>query len=267
MNEKLGPETSPVLEVPIGVLSLKEAIEQVNAWILSGGRARLVTFANVHMIVEAYLRPEFREVLCRMDLNCPDGAPIYWLVKRRFGRSVAKIAGPSFMPQFCAQSVGLGHRHFLYGGAPGVAQEASANLLTQYPGLKIVGHYCPPFRELTATETQEIADVINASEADVVWVCLGCPKQEFWMNEVRDLLRVRAVLAVGQAFDILARRTNRAPHLLVRLGAEWAYRLFKEPRRLWKRYLVTNSLFLLLILRDKLQRAASFGPSGRSRPR
>lgn len=246
--------TCSVLEVPIAAVSMDEAIQQVNDWVSTAERAHLVTFVNAHMVVEAQLKPSFHRSLRAMDLNCPDGAPIFWLARRQHGQRVAKIAGPEFMPRFCEQSVALGHRHFLYGGVEGAAEEACAALQEQFPGIQIAGHYCPPFRQLTAEERDEVITTINDSGADVVWVCLGCPKQEKWLSEMRDHLQAKAVLAVGQAFDIVAGRTQRAPAFLRNCGAEWAYRLVKEARRLWKRYLVTNLLFILFVLRDKLDR-------------
>ena len=257
-----GMTTCPVLDVPIAVITMPDAIRQVNRWVATATRAHLVTFVNAHMVVEARLRPSFRTSLTEMDLNCPDGAPVYWLTRHQYGPRVQKIAGPEFMPAFCKQSVQLGHKHFFYGGPDGVAKEVCDTLRLRFPGIRIAGHYCPPFRQLTSEETDAIVAEINESGADVVWVCLGCPKQEQWMADVRDRLKVKVVLAVGQAFDILAGRTRRAPVLMRTLGAEWAFRLAKEPRRLWKRYLVTNLLFTLFVLRDRLD--AQRSPTWRS---
>lgn len=256
------PQRSPartarysVLDVPVSVLTMEAAIRQVNSWVTTTEhRPRLVTFVNAHMAVEARLRPKFRETLRKMDLNCADGAPIFWLARRRHGRRIAKISGPEFMPLFCEQSASLGHRHFLYGGPEGVAEETAAALQKRYPGIQIAGHHCPPYRRLTDAETDEVISKINGSRPDVVWVCLGCPKQEQWMSEMSDRLDVKVLLAVGQAFDIIAGRRQRAPELLRNLGGEWAFRLAMEPRRLWKRYLVTNLLFVLFVLRGKLDR-------------
>jgi N-acetylglucosaminyldiphosphoundecaprenol N-acetyl-beta-D-mannosaminyltransferase len=232
---------------------MREVITQVNNWAKHSDRTRIVSFTNVHMIVEAALRPAFKKILNGMDLNCPDGAPIFWLVSRNAGTKASKISGPEFMPRFCEQSVELGLRHFLYGGGPNVAKDASATLFERYPGIQIVGSYCPPFHKLNDEEQAEVVATINSSGADVVWVCLGCPKQEIWMHEMRDRLDAKVLLAVGQAFDILAGRTHRAPEFMSRNGVEWLYRLAKNPRRLWKRYLVTNLLFLLLVARTKLK--------------
>ena len=244
--------TTPILGAPIAVGTMAEVIGMVNGWIREPTRTRLVSFTNVHMVVEANLRPRFMSILRNLDLNCPDGAPIYWLVRNRLGRQAHKIAGPEFMPAFCEQSAALGHRHFLYGGAPGVAEAASAALSRSYPGIQVVGQYCPPFRQLTVGEYNEVGSMICDSGADVVWVCLGCPKQEQWMWEMRHRLEGKVVLAVGQAFEIVSGQAKRAPAFLRTMGLEWLYRLAREPRRLLKRYMVTNLLFVMLLLRETL---------------
>jgi len=245
-------ETSLILGVPIGLLTMDDAIKQVNQWVAEHSKSCLVAFANAHMVVEAQLHTSFYEVMQRMDLICADGAPIYWLVRKKRGGRVDKIAGPEFMPSFCRQSVALGHRHFIYGGAPGVAEEAIKQMEKLYPGIKVVGHHSPPFRKLTALEIREIASKINECGADLVWVCLGCPKQEEWMSEISPYLDGKVLLAVGQAVDIMAGRKKRAPAILTKLGVEWLYRFVQEPQRLWRRYLVTNLIFILLVLREKL---------------
>ena len=247
-------DTFLVLGVPIGVATMQETVSLVNHWVAHSTRSRLVTFTNVHMVVEASLHSRFRRVLNEMDLNCPDGFPIFWLSRKQFGERVQKISGPDFMEIFCDQSVALGHRHFLYGGAPGVAQLTANTLEQRYSGIQIAGIYAPPFRPMSDQETDGVIKIIEDSGAHVIWVCLGCPKQEKWIAAMRDRLPGKVILAVGQAFDLLAGRTQRSPGFLSRHGGEWAYRLFKEPRRLWKRYLVTNLLFLALLAWEKVSR-------------
>ena len=249
--DRLFPDVCPVLGIPVCATTVPQVIDLVNQWVATSTRARLVTFTNVHMAVEAQLRPAFAAVLRATDLNCPDGAPIFWLLKLQ-AWAAEKISGPDFMPRFCEQSVDLGHRHFLYGGAEGVAQEAAEVLRSRYPGINIVGHYAPPFRGLTTEESEDVIARINDSGADIVWVSLGCPRQESWMHEFGPRLNAKVVLAVGQATDILAGRRSRCPSLMSSVGLEWAYRLAKDPGRLWKRYFVTNSLFVLLLLRQKV---------------
>ena len=249
--ERLFPDTCAVLDVPVSATTLQKTVELVNHWVATSTRPRLITFTNVHMIVEAQLRPDFGELLQQTDLNCPDGAPVFWLVRLQ-DESAEKISGPDFLPMFCEQSVGLGHRHFFYGGAEGVPDRAAEVLRGRYPGINIVGHHAPPFRELTEAEGEQMIERINATGADVVWVSLGCPRQERWLHTYGSRLNAKVVLAVGQATDIIAGAKSRCPSTVSKLGFEWVYRLCKDPRRLWKRYLVTNSLFFLLLLRSKL---------------
>ena len=247
-------DTFPVLGVPIAVATTDEVVGLVNHWVSHPTRSRLVTFTNVHMVVEASLHDPFKRLLNQMDLNCPDGFPVYWLTRNECGGRVEKISGPDFMEAFCAQSVERGHRHFLYGGAPGVAEETAQSLEQRYGGIQIAGVYTPPFRPLSDEENDDVVRRIEESEAHIIWVCLGCPKQEKWIADMRDRLPGKVILAVGQAFDLLAGRTQRSPGFLSRNGGEWAYRLIKEPRRLWKRYLVTNVLFVGLLAWEKISR-------------
>ncbi len=240
----MGIETFAVLGIPLARITFAEAIQQVNAWVDTGPPGRLVTFANVHMVVEAQTDNRLKQLLLHADLNCPDGKPLSWIGKSSYGDRVSQVPGPDFMAQFCEQSARLGQRHYIYGGAPGIAEQAAKNLTTMYPGLRIVGTYSPPFHPLGSSEQAHVFRQINESGAQLVWVCLGCPKQEKWMFEYRNQLSAKVLLGVGQAIDILAGTKDRAPEFLRRAGLEWAYRLVREPRRLWKRYLVTNFLFL-----------------------
>ena len=237
-------QTFRILDTPIGVITMPEAIRTVAQWIDDGDRCRLVTFANVHMLVEARLKPDFGDILRQTDLNCPDGNPLSWIGKVLLGDRISQVAGPDFMSLFCEQTVSEGYRHFLYGGGEGIAEKTAKQLVLRYPGIQIAGEYTPPFMELSQQEDQQVCAQINASGADIVWVCLGCPKQEKWILEHRDRLNAKVILAVGQAFDILAGTRTRAPKLFRRLGLEWAYRLIQEPGRLWRRYLITNALFI-----------------------
>jgi N-acetylglucosaminyldiphosphoundecaprenol N-acetyl-beta-D-mannosaminyltransferase len=165
---------------------------------------------------------------------------------------VAQVSGPDFMPLYCEQSRERGYRHFLYGAAPGVAEKAARKLQELYPGIQIAGVYTPPYRPLSAEEDDAVCRRINESGADLVWVCLGCPKQEKWIYAHRARLNAKVLLAVGQAIDILGGARARAPRFIRQAGLEWFYRLLREPRRLWKRYLTTNFLFLMWAARESL---------------
>jgi len=258
MTQTQPVETFRLLDMPIARVTMADAIEQVNAWVEEGSPGRLVTFANVHMVVESRQDPTVCEAVRNADMNCPDGSPLFWMGRHLHGELVEQVSGPDFMPLYCDQSRSRGYRHFLYGAAPGVADKAARKLEELYPGIEIAGVYTPPYRTLSAEEDDAICRQINESGADLVWVCLGCPKQEKWIYAHRHRLHAKVLLGVGQAIDILGGSRARAPKFIRRAGLEWCYRLLREPRRLWRRYLTTNFLFLLWTARETL-----FGDAGR----
>jgi N-acetylglucosaminyldiphosphoundecaprenol N-acetyl-beta-D-mannosaminyltransferase len=243
-----------LLGVPVAAAGMSSAIRAVCAWIEHGDRGRMVTFSTVHMLVEGARNPGFLKVLQKSDMNFPDGMPLVWYGRRHApapsaGR-VERVCGPDFLPAFCAATEQMHLRHYFYGGAESVVERAAAELQRRFPGARIAGTCSPPFRALSAEEKDNIVRGINAARPDVVWVCLGCPKQELWIDEVRDQLNVPVLLAVGLAVDILAGAKGRAPAALRVLGLEWFYRLCQEPRRLWRRYLVCNCIFLYRLLAE-----------------
>jgi len=245
-----------LLGIPVAATNMQAAIRNVRSWIERGDRGRMVTFSNVHMLVEGTRSDSFFEVLQKSDMNCPDGKPLVWYGRSKVGKeNVDQVCGPDFLPAFCEATADLNLRHFFYGGAEGVAAKAAQMLQQRIPGVAIAGVYSPPFRTLTGEEKEEIVRSINDARPDVLWVCLGCPKQEAWIDEFRSKLDVPVLLAVGLAIDILAGTRDRAPSIMRRMGLEWFYRLCREPRRLWRRYLVYNSIFLYRVLAEMLQPA------------
>lgn len=249
-----------LLGVPVAATNMDAAIREVRSWIERGDRGRTVTFSNVHMVVEGIKSPGYFEVLQKSDMNCPDGKPLVWYGRRKVGKNVDQVCGPEFLPAFCEATADLNLRHFFYGGAEGVAAKAAVMLQQRFPAVQIAGVYSPPFRALTAEEKDNVVRVINDARADVLWVCLGCPKQEAWIDEFKDKLNVPVLLAVGLAVDIIAGTRERAPSVMRRLGLEWFYRLCQEPRRLWRRYLIYNGIFVFHLLAEKLQLAGRTGP-------
>jgi N-acetylglucosaminyldiphosphoundecaprenol N-acetyl-beta-D-mannosaminyltransferase len=239
--------------VLISALSVDDTIRQVASWAKEKTGTKLVSFTNVHMLTEGRRLPGFREIHAQMDLNCPDGMPLVWLGRLRTGE-VTRVCGPEFMQAFCENTSHEGFRHFFYGGKEGVADRLIAKLRTHSPLLQIAGHYAPPFRASSPEEDAEVVRRINDSGADIVWVCLGCPKQEMWIHEHRDKLRASVLLAVGLAFDIVAGDRRRAPAFLRNAGLEWLYRLVQEPARLGTRYLKSNSLFLYMLFLSSFSR-------------
>ncbi len=245
--------------VPIATTNIPSAVGAVRSWIEHGDRGRTVTFTTVHMLVEGMKNPGFLKILQKTDLNLPDGMPLVWYGRRRAGVEIERVCGPEFLPAFCAATADMNLRHFFYGGAEGVAARAAATLKRANPGMEIAGILSPPFRALAQEEKDEMVRAINAAKPDVVWVCLGCPKQEDWIDEFRDRLNVPVLLAVGLALDIVAGDKSRAPAALRALGLEWLYRLCQEPRRLWRRYLVYNSIFLYHLVAERFEAAARPG--------
>ncbi|MDG3064862.1 WecB/TagA/CpsF family glycosyltransferase [Thauera mechernichensis] len=235
--------TVRVLSAPLDLLSWSDALGRLTDW----GRERrsaVVCICNVHMAVTAGLDPELASVLDKADMVTPDGAPVAWAMRRAGFVSQERVNGPDLMWRYLAEAEKLGQVVFFFGGQDDVLAILREKMLATYPGLKIGGMVSPPFRALTAEEDQVYVDQINAAGAAVLFVGLGCPKQEKWMHAHRG--RINAVMVgVGAAFDYHAGTIKRAPLWMQRYGLEWFHRLCSEPRRLWKRYLVTNTLFIL----------------------
>ncbi len=211
--------------------------------------SRYICICNVHSVVTTTRDLEFKIVVNNADLATPDGAPIAWALRRLGHPAQERINGPDLMLKYLAQAEQLGQTVFFYGSTESTLELLRANLMRQFPKLRIGGRYSPPFRPLTIQEDEEVVDMINRSGANVVFVGLGCPKQEKWMAEHRG--RIQAVMiGVGAAFDYHSGVIKRAPLWWQRNGLEWLYRLGSEPRRLFKRYLVTNSLFVVGIMRQ-----------------
>lgn len=235
--------TGRVLTANIDVLSWHEAIARIQAW-ADRRESRYVCITNVHSVVTAGQEAAFREVVAVCDMATPDGAPIAWMLRKLGFSGQERINGPDLMWKYCELASQRGESIFLYGGTDKTLAILQPKLLAAFPGLKIAGAISPPFRALSAEEDAADVALINASGAGTVWVSLGCPKQEKWMAAHRG--RVNAVMiGVGAAFDYHAGTIQRAPLWMQRNGLEWLHRLLSEPGRLWKRYLVTNTLFIL----------------------
>ncbi|MGD9511499.1 MAG: WecB/TagA/CpsF family glycosyltransferase [Geminicoccaceae bacterium] len=205
------------------------------------------------MLVHGRRDPEFAAILADADLVLPDGMPLVWMLRAfGLGRS-ERVAGPDLMLELCAAAAARGVPVGFYGGRQEVLQRCSERLLERVPHLRIVIALAPPFRPLSAKEEGRIRDEILASGARLLFVALGCPKQERWMHRHRSMLPL-PMIGVGAAVDFHAGAVRRAPLWMQRVGLEWLYRLAAEPRRLWRRYLVGNLLFFLF-LADQLVRS------------
>jgi len=230
-----------------------DAIEQMLAAAARGPRLR-AHFANVHSTVEAVRDRSLAAVFASAGMICTDGMPLVWLARRQGVPFAERVSGPDAMLAVCDRGRALSLRHYFFGGAPGVAEAVSRKLSARLPGLIVAGTQSPPFRPATAIEDDPVIEAINQTRPDVIWVALGAPKQEFWAAAHESRLEAKLILPVGAAFDFHSGRIRRAPRWMRRVGLEWLYRLASEPRRLGRRYLVTNVRFLLLLARARLHR-------------
>lgn len=243
----------PVIGTPIAAMGFDDAVQLLLDAPAAGQRWH-VHFCTVHSIVEASDDPDLRAVFAAADaLSAPDGVPLVWVGRLR-GVAVERVCGPDLMPALIARSVPAGARHYFYGGAPGVAERLASRLSEATPGLIVAGTYSPPFRVLTPEEDAAEVAMINAARPDYVWVGLGAPKQDLWVASHRPQLEAPVLLAVGAAFDFHSGGLRRAPGWMQARGLEWLFRLYAEPRRLARRYVVTNSRFALLLLRETVRR-------------
>ena len=213
--------------------------------------SRYVCAANVHMLMEAYDSPMYSQIVNSADLVTPDGMPLVWMMRLKGQRDQQRVYGPTLMLHILEAAARENISVGFYGSSPEVLQALTAKLYDRFPNLKVAYSFSPPFRDMTPDEDASAVNEINQSGARILFVGLGCPKQEEWMAEHRG--KVNAVmLGVGAAFDFYAGVKSQAPSWMQKIGLEWFYRLLTEPRRLWWRYLYHNPRFIFLAALDLL---------------
>ena len=246
----------PVIGLPVAVTDYRRAI----AWILEKATLRdrpyAVEAANTHVAALARSDAEFGETMAKFDLVCPDGMPLVWSLNRQLPESeklTNRVYGPTLMLETirATNTPDSPHRHFLLGGKSTTLEKLTTRFATEFPHTTIAGTHSPPFGEWPDDEFERITGKITASQADLVWVGLGCPRQEHWIAKNKHRLPHAIYFGIGAAFAFHAGEVRQSPPALQKLGLEWAYRLAMEPRRLAKRYLTYNSLFLYHTLRNK----------------
>lgn len=239
-----------VLDTHIDAIGWDEVVSRIASW-AAHRQSRVVALCNVHSVVTASQEPAFQTVLSQADLALPDGAPVAWALRREGFSEQQRINGPDLTWRYLQVAEQLGQSVFFYGSTQDTLDRLMVTIKDSFPKLKIVGMESPPYRELSAEEDQAYVDQINQSGANVLFVGLGCPKQEAWMAAHRG--RIKAVmLGVGAAFDYHAGTIQRAPVWMQKIGMEWFHRLLSEPRRLFKRYTVTNSIFIYRMIKNLL---------------
>ena len=249
-QESADESVCSVIGLPINALSWSAALSRLEHW-ARGRESRYVCICNAHSLVTARSDSEFANVIRGADMATPDGAPLAWMLRRLGMARQQRINGPDLMWQYCSQAAHRDESIYLFGGQQDTLDALQRVLLENFPTLRIAGAYSPPYRPLSQAEDDAIVEAINASGAGTVWVGLGCPKQELWMAAHQGRIKA-TMIGVGAAFDYHAGTIKRAPLWMQRSGLEWFHRLCSEPRRLWKRYLVTNTLFIVYAGRQML---------------
>jgi N-acetylglucosaminyldiphosphoundecaprenol N-acetyl-beta-D-mannosaminyltransferase len=258
------PEKQLVVSVGISKTSYQQVLELCRRWVSErktshATEARYICVTSVHGIIMAHDDPEIARVFNEADIATPDGMPVVWALRSFGSRNQPRVYGPTLMLEICKQAAERGHRIFLYGGRSDTLPVLVANLRRRFPLLEIAGFYSPPFRSLSESEDQQIQQQIRESDADIVFVGIGAPKQEKWMHAHRRSLPGVILVGVGAAFDFHAGRTPQAPAWIQRNGLEWLFRLAMEPARLWERYLLVSPRFLPLWARQRWRSSRS-GP-------
>lgn len=245
-------DRTDILGVGISAINMEQTLAIVDRWIATDA-SQYVCITNTHNIMMSYDDPHLQAVHNNAGLTTPDGMPMVWISRWRGQKHVDRVYGPDLLLALCKHSLDRGYKHFFYGGDEGVAAHLARKMQSRFPGLKIAGTISPPFRKLTAEEDQAVVDCINDSDADIVWVGLGCPKQELWMYEHVSRLKAPVLIGIGAAFDFHTGLKKQAPRWMRHAGLEMIFRVITEPRRLGPRLLKNHPRFIGLMLLDILR--------------
>ncbi len=243
-----------ILGIQVDAQRLDDAAAALTRWARES-QGRYVCTCPVYTLMACQEDPAVHRAVSRADMVTADGMPLVWVQRLSGCRDAERVYGPDLMLAVCERTAGQGIRHFLWGGAPGVADRLAGVLKTRFPALEIAGVYSPPITDAGDEPDTAVIETLNRSQADIVWVGLGSPKQDLWMSLYRPVLTAPLLVGVGAAFDFLSGAKRQAPRWMQRNGLEWAFRLANEPQRLWRRYLWYNPRFVWQVLRQTLQRA------------
>jgi N-acetylglucosaminyldiphosphoundecaprenol N-acetyl-beta-D-mannosaminyltransferase len=232
-------------------LSVNElSYEAILTWIKQrsgGGTSHYMCISTVHMVMEGFDNPEFQEIVNQADLVGADGMPVIWASRALGLSNQTRVFAPDLVLRVCEIAAANGINVGFYGSTQEVLDGLTQNLVARFPQLRIAFSYSPPFRPLTRAEDEDLVEKINDAGVHVLFVGLGCPKQERWMNAHRPSVKA-TMLGVGWAFDVVAGRSKAAPYWIQNIGMEWFYRLLLNPRKLWRRHFKNNPRFIILIL-------------------
>ncbi len=247
----------PIIGLPVAATTYAAAVEWILARASQPSGVYAVEAANTHVAALAKTDRAFGDAMHKFDLICPDGMPLVWSLNSKLSASeklTDRVYGPTLMLETLKATAGKSadYTHFLLGGKQSTIDKLTGIFKTRFPEVIIAGTHSPPFGEWPEEEFERISEKIRASGANLIWVGLGCPKQEHWIAAHKDRLPPGVYFGIGAAFAFHAGEVRQAPMLIQKLGMEWAYRVAMEPRRLFKRYFTYNSLFLYHLLRERL---------------
>lgn len=258
-DEPETPDRIRILGVPISLIDLCRAASLVSLWAVED-RPRTVFVREVASLMAAVNEPRLADLHETADLVVADGTPLVWVARLLHrGNEIGRVPGSDLVDAVCMQSLTTGQSHYFFGGKPGIAEEMATRLRERYVGLKVVGTYSPPMRPIGPDfdlDAEAIAEIqrIREARADFIWVGISSPKQEYWMMKAAPLLGRGVLLGVGAAFDFQSGAVKRAPRWMRDNGLEWAHRLFSEPRRLWRRYLILAPMFVTSVIQREIFR-------------
>lgn len=233
------------------VVSRDSAIQKINH-LVKGGNGGYVCFSTVHMVMESHDNPEYGAKVNGADVIIPDGMPLVWMQKLQGAKNANRLRANDLMILLCAFAEKNNLTVGFYGGQQTVIDAILERAQIDFPKLKIVYAFSPPFRPLTESEDAEITAEINLKKPVLLFMGLGCPKQENWMAAHKNKVK-SVMLGVGASFDFYAGNVKESPEWLGKLGLEWLFRLTQEPKRLWRRYLILNPRFMWLAMRQLLK--------------
>jgi N-acetylglucosaminyldiphosphoundecaprenol N-acetyl-beta-D-mannosaminyltransferase len=237
--------------MPVTITNVAEVIDNICGNI-KNKKSAYVAISNVHMCMEAFDSMVFASRVSRAGIIVPDGRPLYWALKILGYSNANQIRGQDLFNELCQVAESKKYKIGLYGGSSvDVLDSVISKLKVDYPLLEVSYAYSPPFKSLSTIELQNIFDQINTADVDILFVGIGCPKQENWMSEAHTKVNA-TMLGVGAVFDFVSGAKNHAPLWMQRAGLEWLFRLFSEPKRLWKRYLKQNPRFIYYFLQQWL---------------
>jgi len=268
MNKELmNIDTRKVINIygmKVDMIQIPGVIEAMEGWIKDKSFGNYIVISNANDAAISRSDSKVKQAVNESSLSVPDGFSLILLARLNGHPLKRRVYGPDLMHDFLKVSESKGYSHFFYGSTEDILNKLKLRFKKEFPSLKLAGVYSPPFGSITKEKEEEIVDKINRASPDVLWVGLGCPKQQLWMHRHRDKFKVPVMVGVGAAFDFIAKAKAQAPNWMRDNGLEWLFRLSTEPKRLWKRYLVANWLFLWFFLREfiRLKIVANFSKNG-----